>query len=185
MATKGSGMIRVAAIAGMAWASSIGVAVYAGWHMAQPVRSTAPVRRSMPGESVAAAEAQAVPTWPERTGGVDAEQLRQIVREEVRREGAASPPAADPAQRTRTVESEPPTKEEATRLARANDVIDRAIARRQWTAEDRSQWFEMMREAPTPRLIDLQRRVLVAMNRGELSLEPGAAPPFMPPRSKP
>jgi hypothetical protein len=170
-------MVRLGVVLGMAWATSIGAAIYVGWHMA-PGRAAAEMREvpSMEREPVNATPAPATFVVHDRPSGTDAEELRHIVREEVARQGAA---ACRPDTEAPKIDREPQTAIEPARMTRATDLVDRAIARRQWTRDDRKTWFEITREGPSPTLFELQKKLLAAMNRGDVSPEPGV-PPFMP-----
>jgi hypothetical protein len=112
---------------------------------------------------------------------VDYAELRRLVREELDRSASgpwtATPPgSARPAPAT----PEPPTPEQQASLREATAVVDRAVAARRWTADDRRAWWDLTHRRPSLELFELQRKLMVAMNRGEIAPERGV-PPFSPP----
>jgi hypothetical protein len=113
---------------------------------------------------------------------MDPDDLRRIVREEIAASRSGPPPSAD-SERTapaRPAGSEPLTMEAQACLHDVTDLVDRAIANRRWTRDDRQKWLSLMRQADVPAAaFDLQRKLLAAMNRGDVSLD-GDGPPFSP-----
>ncbi len=108
-------------------------------------------------------------------------ELRRIVREEVR--------AAQSAQaREEATDSGRPLPPEATSPAmsddaihaydRAQGVIDDALARGSWTADDRSRFRANLAALPAERQVELERAVVIALNKRKMQFAAGHGPPF-------
>jgi hypothetical protein len=112
--------------------------------------------------------------------------LRRIVREEVR--SALREDLARPGGPERAVDAAPPADplaEAATALARpearphaeeALATLDAAVARHRWGEADRQRFTAAVSLLEPRARVEIERRLMVAMNRDELVLDPGTSP---------
>jgi hypothetical protein len=155
------------------WAATILAAGWAGVQLGREPRHAAaspvPIHVTKVREPIAAATTES-PGAPE---------IRAIVREELARQladlrhtpdesGGTAEPASEP---------RPVTPELQVRSAGAAMVIDRAIQVGRWTSDDRKRFADNTRGLPPLSILDLQRALNVAINRGEVMIE-DRLPPF-------
>lgn len=151
---------------GMMWILSIVAAVWIGQ------RSGGDEARVVVGETRAVA-APGVRTVVTHVGGVEAEELRAIVREEMGRREDGCPAVAageEPVEEVMAPEVIVQSEEAAA-------IVARAIEAGRWTEEDRRRFAGAARALPPPALVELQRTLHVAINRGQVTPADGL-PPF-------
>lgn len=100
--------------------------------------------------------------------GLDVEELRDVIREELR---AAAPAPAARGDTDPRVSSTPPVS-----TARAEQVLDEAIARGAWRAEDRAAFRAALAELPGPERTSMMARFAASVNAGALRPETLDAP---------
>jgi hypothetical protein len=120
-----------------------------------------------------------------RRQGVDEEALRRVIREEVGRAvedtlgrlscGARASDSTETAKPTRAADSLE-TPESKAAADGALSVLDAAIARGRWSELDRDEWLSFVSQLSPPAKYEIERRLMVAINKRELSLDPGSLP---------
>jgi hypothetical protein len=116
---------------------------------------------------------------PAGSNGVDPDELRRIIREELARQKAESDglvgAGADSADSP--TEQPPLTPELEAQKAEASSLVDRAVSSGTWTNRDRELFSETTRGLPPVERIELERKVHIALNLGKLAIDDGR-PPF-------
>jgi hypothetical protein len=168
---------------GALWAATLIAAMWIGsWiGRASPDRAVA----ASPGGLTTATAPAVVVERRCAPGALDAATVQSIVRDELARQlsDVHRPPAeakaADPAS-----DAQPLAGELYARAEEASRVVERAIRAGRWTGDDRRQFAGATGALPPPTVIELQRQLHVAINRGQVALADGA-PPFGPPTPAP
>lgn len=125
--------------------------------------------------------------WPQSApvAAIGRDELRGIIREELAHvgvSGAASGPAAD---RDVAAEPAPESAEEAAALdtpeqraaaAQSEALLQAAIGKSRWTVADGERWAAIAAGLSPPSRFEAERQLIVAINRDQLVLEPGAFP---------
>lgn len=109
--------------------------------------------------------------------GVDRDELRAIIRDEVGRASGSCDVA--PAPSVASLEDEDPPPLEPALQAQADAaaaIVERAVQRGQWTADDRRQLARAMNGLPQHTVVELARALHVAINRGQLTTADGYPP---------
>ncbi len=169
---------------GPCWILSIVVAAWLGSRtgggagrpaVAGPVTDGRPVE-----EGGTAAQQLARPAVARVRGGVEADELRRIVREELAAHGgactpgAAGPGAAGDDGGTGSPPLDPALQADADEAAA---IIARAVESGRWTADDRRRFASAAQALPPIAVIELQRTLHVSINRGQVTPADGL-PPF-------
>jgi hypothetical protein len=155
------------------WAATTLAAGWAGVHLGRgPAHAAvppAPIHVTAEREPVAAATS-ASPGAPE---------IRAIVRDELTRQLAdlRHAPDAPGGAAERAPEPSPISPELRTQADGAAMVIDRAIQAGRWTGDDRKRFADGIRGLPPSSILDLQRTLNVAINRGAVTID-DRLPPF-------
>jgi hypothetical protein len=68
----------------------------------------------------------------------------------------------------------------ATLAREALSTLESATARRRWTEADRDRWTSLVSQLPMPDRIELEQQLMMAINKDEIALDPGASP-YAPP----
>jgi len=184
LAPRGSASVSRWGVIGIAWLASIAGAMWVGRHVWPESKETNKVAES-PGSQ---GEGQRpLDTWvttrvaPAPAASVDMNELRQVIREELAQQLSSLPPP-DPGVDTTQPESDPGATDPNVR-AREDDAlrfVDRAVASGRWTTEDRRRFGALAGGLPPKTIVELQRKVHVAINIGQLSVT-DTNPPFGPP----
>jgi len=166
------------------WALSLAAALWIGGRLQHDdgprVEAARPLARTEP------AAPQATPQARDAAGAAE---IRAIVRDELaRRLPDPRPPSTDAdaiaVAAERAPEPAPMTGELAARAEEVSRLLDRAIGAGRWAPEDRRRFAGATGELPPPVVIELERRLHVAINRGTVAIVDGI-PPFGPPVQAP
>lgn len=169
---------------GLCWILSIGVAAWIGSQtgggagrpaVAGPATDGRPVD-----EGGTAAQQMARPAVAHVRGGIAADELRRIVREELAaRADACTPGAAGLTAAGDDGTTEPPPLDPALQADadQAAAIIARAVESGRWTADDRRRFASASQALPPITVIELQRTLHVSINRGQVTPADGL-PPF-------
>lgn len=162
------------------WALTVAAALWAGSRLERDAAPEVAVER--PGARAELTGAPGMPQARDATGAAGDTQIRAILRDELARQlSELRRPTADTEPADRAPEPGPPpmTAELATRADEASGLVDRAIEAGRWTPDDRRRFASATGELPPPALIELERRLHVAINRGAVAVVDGF-PPFGP-----
>jgi hypothetical protein len=163
---------------GALWAATLIAAMWIGNRIGQSSPDRA-VAAPPPGQTTATA-AQLVVEPRCAPGALDAATLQSIVRDELARQlSDLHPPPAEAKAADRVSDVQPINSEQHARADEASRVVDHAIRAGRWTGDDRRQFAGATSALPPPTVIELQRQLHVAINRGQVALVDGA-PPFGP-----
>lgn len=147
-------------------------------------RWTAPAHLAPPREAGAAAPASPTACSPAPLAllppspGLD--ELRQLVHDAtaqaVREELARGPIAASPAATSAPEPAREPSPEQLAAQQEALRFLGEATARRRFTSADRERWRSLLTRLDDDERFELQRRLLVAVNRQEILPDPQVVP---------
>jgi hypothetical protein len=161
------------------WAATLGLAAWIG---SQLGRAAPPAAADAPRGRAPLASRSATPPAPDAPGSAE---IRAIIRDELARQLAelrAPPAAAEIA--AHAPEPGPLSAELTAHADDASGLVDRAIGAGRWTGDDRRRFASATGELPPPVLIELERKLHVAINRGAVAVVDGFAP-FGPPAQAP
>jgi hypothetical protein len=118
-------------------------------------------------------------------GGLDAATVQTIVRDELARQlSDLHPPPGEASVADRPPDAQPLDAALQARADEAAQVVERALRTGRWTGADRRQFAGATGALPPPKVIELQRQIHVAINRGQVALVDGG-PPFGAPIAAP
>jgi hypothetical protein len=178
----GGGIARLAVVA-MVWFLSLGVAVWAGVHWAResPARTSLDIaeskaqRHSEPTETFS-------PTIIAAPGAaLDTAELRKIIHDELAQQLADLRRAPLDNDAPETLQDPKGVSPELqARGEEASRFVERAVSSGRWTSEERQRFSTVTMGLAPPTVIELQRKVNIAINRGQLAVIDNY-PPFGPP----
>lgn len=158
------------------WALTLAAALWVGSELRHDAAPRVVVERS-PGRAALAS----APAVPQARDGLGAAEIRTLLHDELARQLAdLRRPAADAEAADHAPEPRPPaamSDELAARLEEASRLVDQAIGAGRWTPDDRKRFSSATGELPPPALIELERKLHVAINRGAVAVVDGF-PPF-------
>jgi hypothetical protein len=109
--------------------------------------------------------------------GIDASEIRQIVREELAERLRPTAASSDAGPGEGPKAAHPPSPEAEIDTRKLSRLIERAVANGRWTPEDRKTFADVAASLSPPDVFDLRQRLIVAINRGQVAIADGL-PPF-------
>jgi len=167
----------------MVWFLSLGVAVWAGAHWAResPARASLDIADSKAQRHSEAAETFSPTIIASPGAALDTAELRKMIHDELAQQLAdlrRAPLDNDAPENIQ--DPKPMSPELQARSEEASRFVERAVSSGRWTSEERQRFSMVTIGLAPPTVLELQRKVNIAINRGQLAVVDGS-PPFGPP----